>query len=314
LRSAARFASLVVGGLACLLLLLACGSSAPIGVSSPLANTSPGGCHGATATGSLSAPSPACSMPGPTESPWPVGEAEAVAAANAFTGWSDLAVTGQWRNPARLYVVQDAIRTVVVDGTTGTVVESLQVDPSILPGPDGEPPTWSPAPVLSPDRSADGGRARAIATAERFLAAHGLSAPGAPSATRVGGPGAPAWVVTWTRANGAYAFEVTVADATDGPVDFIDRRWSATILAVPRLDRDTAVRRAIARANADQGRADEQLTSVEFVVEFPTGGEVNTWRVGLGVPRPDPSAGGTVWAFGTVIDVDASIGAVTVVK
>jgi hypothetical protein len=312
--SSARIASVAVGGLACLLLVIACGVSAPGGVFSSPVNSPPGGCGGATATGSLSAPSPACSMPGPTESPWPVGQAEAAAAANAFTGRSDLAVTGQWRNPARLYVVQDAIRTAVVDGTTGAVVESIQVDPSILPGPDGEPPAWSPAPVSSPDRSGDGGRARAMATAERFLSAHGLSAPHAPSATRVDGPGAPVWVVTWTGADGAPAFEVAIANATGGLVGFVDRRRSGAFVAVPRLDRDTAVRLAIARANADQGRTDEQLTSVEFIVELPPGGQLNTWRVGLGVPRPDPSAGGTVWAFGSVIDVDATTGAITVVK
>jgi hypothetical protein len=248
-------------------------------------------------------------------SPWPVSEAQALAAANAFTGQVDLAVTGQWPGPPGVYVLQDAAHTsgAVVDGASGAVVEVFEVDPPILAGPDGGPPAWSPAPAPSADGSPDGGRSRVVAAAARFLTAHGLVAPQAPATSRVAGPGAPAWIVTWTDAAGAPEFEVTV-DTKGSPVAFIDRRSGGASLAVPRVARDTAVRLAIARANADQGRTDEQLTTVELWIEFPSGRQVNTWQVGLGVPRPDPSAGGTVWEFGTFIAVDASTGAVTVVK
>jgi hypothetical protein len=201
----------------------------------------------------------------------------------------------------------------VVDGASGGVVEVFEVDPPILPAPDGAPPSWGPAPAPSADGSSDGGRPRAVAAAARFLAAHGLAAPQASAAPHVDGPGAPAWVVTWADAAGAPVFEVTV-DARGSAVAFIDRRSRGAHLAVPRVTRDAAVRLAIARANADQARTDERLISVELWIEVPSGGQSNAWQVGLGVPRPDPSAGGTAWWFSTLIAVDASTGATTVVK
>jgi hypothetical protein len=304
----------VFGCLACLAIVMSCTTSSRIGTSST--GLSPGGCGGgAAASSNPLAPSPACSFPGPTMSPWPVSEAKAIAAANAFTGQVDLAITGQWPSPPGVYVLQDAAHTsgAVVDGASGAVAEVFEVEPPVLPGSDGAPPSWSPAPAPMVDVSPDGGRSRALATAARFLSVHGLVAPPASAASPLGDPGARGWVVTWAAATGAPVFEVTV-DAGGSPVAFIDRRFGGALLAVPRVARDTAVRLAIARANADQGRTDEQLTSVELWIEFPSGSQSNTWQVGLGVPRADASAGGTVWELGTFMAVDASTGAVTVVK
>jgi hypothetical protein len=319
-RSRGRIAGPIVGSLACLALVVSCGASSPTGsppTGTSQTTTSPRGCGGGeAATSDPQAPSPACSFPGPTMSPWPVSEAQAFAAANAFTGQADLAVTGQWPGPPDLYVLQDAARTsgAVVDGASGAVVEVFEVDPPILPGPAGVPPAWSPAPAPSADGSPDGGRSRAVAAAARFLAVHGLVAPGASSTSRVDSPGAPAWIVIWADAAGAPMFEVTVDAATGASVAFVDRRSGGAHLAVARVARDTAVRLAIGRANADQGRTDERLISVELWIEVPSGSQSNTWQVGLGVPRPDPRAGGTAWWFSTLIAVDASTGAIPVVK
>ncbi len=315
--SRASRAVVVAWCLGCLVLEGACGWAAPVGSTSPDQTARPGsGCGGASASGDPLAPSPGCTTPGATETPWPVSQAQAVAAADAFTGLSDLAITGAWGSvggPAPVYILADATRTVVVDGTSGAVVEVFEAAPDILPGPDGQPPSWSPAPTFPP-QGPGGGRDAAVAAAAQFLSAHGLSITGASASAVLDSLGTAAWVVSWTDSAAAATFEVTVDAGSGRPVAFVDRRSGRTFLAVPRVGRDAAVAIAIAKANADKGRADEQLISVEMDISILPGGQANRWQVALGVPGPDASSGGTIWRFGTAIDVDASTGAIAVVK
>jgi hypothetical protein len=321
-RSRATIAGALAGVLACFTLVTACAASSPgsrserPNGSTPSQATLPvNGCGGAAGTNDPPAPSPACSIPGPTDAPWRVSEAQAIAAAGAFAGLSDLAVTRTWgssTSPFRLYLVQDATHHVLVDGTTGTVVEAFGTAPDIVPGPD-DPPAWSPAPAASPDVS-KAARDAAASTGARYLGAHDLSVTGTAASVELQSLGSPVWVLTWTDSAGAPFAEVVVEAATGKPVGFVDRRFTGTPLTLPLVDRDTAVRLAIARANADHGQTAEQISSVELQLDFPATGPSNAWLIGLGVPKPDPSAGGTVWYFGTFIAVDAATGAVTVVK
>ena len=89
------------------------------------------------------------------------------------------------------------------------------------------------------------------------------------------------------------------------------RRWAANRAAnwaaIELRDHDRADR------PGGNGR-DATAGSAELRVDFPGGRQATTWEIGLGVPRPDPSADEPVWWFGTVIDVDATSGALTVVK
>lgn len=327
-RSRATIAGALAGVLACFTLVMACGTSSPGNGSaspngSPQANDSTpsqatfpvSGCGGGAGMNNPLAPQPACSIPGPTDAPWPVSQAQAIAAAGAFAGLSDLAVTRTWgssSSPFRLYLAQDATHDVLVDGTTGTVVEAFETAPNIVPGPD-DPPAWRPAPAASPDVS-KAERDAAASTGARYLVAHNLSVAGTAATVELQSLGSPVWVVTWTDSAGAPFAEVVVDAATGKPVGFIDRRFTGSPLALLLVDRDAAVRLAIARANGDQGQTTEQISSVELQLDFLTTGPSNAWEVGLGVPKPDPSAGGTVWYFGTFIAVDAATGTVTVVK
>ena len=328
-RSRATIAGALAGVLACFTLVMACGASSPGSGSAPPSGYVPpnsgipsqttlpvSGCGGAVGTNDPLAPSPACSIPGPTDAPWPVSEAQAIDVAGAFTGLSDLAVTRAWGSssaPFRLYLVRDATHGALVDGTTGTVVEAFETAPNILPGPDDPPPAWSPAPAASPDVST-AARDTAALTGARYLMAHSLSVAGTAASVELHSLGSPSWVATWTDSAGAPLAAVLVDAASGKPVGFVDRRFTGTSLALPLVCRDMAVRLAIARANADHGQTAEQISSVELQIDFLTTGPSNAWQVLLGVPKPDPSSGGTVWYSATFITVDAATGAVTVVK
>ncbi len=255
-------------------------------------------------------PSPACSEPGPTGTPWPVSGQQAVAAAAALLGRPDLALTWASAASTPAYIVGGADRGAVVDGTTGRVVEFFALEPPVgLP--DGAIPVWSPRPA------ATGGpvdnATLALVRARDFLVGRHLVAAGSEGqAVLVPGPGEPVWRVSLADAATSRVIEAWVSSG--GEVTGYLEPDPPLVLALPRIDRDAAIRLALARAAVVTGRQDQEVISAEFWPTFVGDTQRSTWSIGTGVPVVDATSHEVVWWFGTAIEVDAVSGSLTVVK
>jgi hypothetical protein len=300
-------ASLVLGGL---LAGCATGGAPPQGTGGGTQTIT--GCGGATITipagGDI--PSAACShgpMTSPT--PYPVSDEAAIAAAEHFLGSTGLAVyaTSLGQVPALLLTGGDS--AVVVDGTTGRVLQFFTLAPAVgLP--DGAIPSWSPTPIPSAGRIGDA--ASAIAVASAWLAKHGVTT------TRDSGratldtiPGANAWRVTLLGGDGR---PVDVRVSVAGTVVGYQVGNPPLPLSLPSLDRDAAITLAVERMAHLDNRADDRVIAAEFEGGLQGDGQQIAWIISVGVPEPDASTGGVMWAFGGAIEVDAITGEVTVLK
>ncbi len=291
------------------LCMVGCTSGGPAGGAGG-GTTTVRGCGGETITvpPGMAVPSPACSSgPMTTPSPFPVGEADAVAAAERVTGQAGMEVVSRTEAGAEVYLLASSGVYAVVDGTTGQVLQVFTVQPDIT-NPDGSAPDWSPTP--SPGPQAATGAAAATGIARAWLTRHGLAAASAGgTAVRDTLPLADAWLVTLTSGGSPVSLRVT----DSGFVVGYQVADPPLALALPRLSRDAAISKAIARTVALTGRTDERLTAAEFYGSFVPGGLDATWMISTGIPGPDPSYG-TVWSLGAAIEVDALTGQLTVDK
>jgi hypothetical protein len=288
--------------------LMGCTGGAPIGAPDGGATTATG-CGGETISipSGMAVPSPACSSPMTTPPPFPVAEADAAAAAARFTGQGGMEVVSRTETGAEAYLVSSSGEYVVVDGTTGRVLQVFTIQPDIT-NPDGGVPDWSPTP--SPRPQAATGAAAATSIARAWLTGHGLAAASSGgTAVRDTLPLADAWLVTLTSGGSPVSLRVT----DGGSVVGYQAPNPPLALALPRLSRDAAVSMAIARTVELTGRTDERLTAAEFYGSFVPGGLYATWMISTGIPGPDPSYG-TVWSLGAAIEVDALTGRLTVDK
>ncbi len=254
-------------------------------------------------------PSPACSEPGPSGTPWPISGQQAIAAVAALLGRPDLAlVWGSGSLPA--YFVMGADRGAVVDGTTGRVVEFFALAPPVG-SPDGAIPTWSPGPAAT-GGPVDNATLALVKARDVLVARHLVAAGSDGHAALDPGPGEPAWRVTLTDAATSRPIEARLSFG--GEVTGYLEPDAPLVLAVPRIDRDAAIRLAVARAAVVTGRQDQQVISAEFWPSFVGDTQRSTWSIGTGVPVVDATSHEVVWWFGTGIEVDAVSGSLTVVK
>jgi hypothetical protein len=85
-------------------------------------------------------------------------------------------------------------------------------------------------------------------------------------------------------------------------------------LSLPSVDRDAAITLAVERMAHLDGRADDRVIAAEFEGGLEADRQQIAWIISVGVPEPDPSTGGVVWAFGGAIEVDAITGELNVLK
>ena len=286
-------------------------AAAPNGTGGTGGDQTVSGCGGATITIPIgqAIPSSACSRgPMTRPTPYPVAEAAAIAAGEAFIGRPGLAVFTQAQG-APAYLLTGADSAVVVDGTSGRVLQFFALAPAVgLP--DGAIPSWSPAP--NPGSGGIRDAAAAIAVGRTWLAKHGVATTqDAGRATLDKVPGATAWRVTLQRSDGR---PVEVRVSVSGAVVGYQVSDAPLTLALPSLDRDAAITLAIDRTQHLDGRTDERLIAAELEGGLQADRELLTWLVSVGLSEPDASSGGVMWAFGAAIEVDAVTGEVTVLK
>jgi hypothetical protein len=246
-------------------------------------------------------------MTSPT--PYPVADEDAIAAAERFTGSAGLAVYAKAAGPVPALLLTGGGSAVVVDGTSGRVLQFFVLAPAVgLP--DGAVPSWSPAPA--PASGGIGDAAAAISVAGTWLARHGIAVAQETGRAKLDTiPRSNSWRVTLPGVAGR-PVEVRVSVAgvvvgyqvTDAPLP----------LYLPSLERDAAITLALERMVQMDQRTDERLIGADFEGGLLVDGEQIAWLVGVGVPEPDPSTGGVVWAFGGALEVDAVTGEVSVLK
>lgn len=280
--------------------------------STPAPTTAAWGCGGGNGGQSLGGdvPSAACSHgPMTTPSPPAISEAEAIATAERFLGTTGLASAGLTGDGTPIYLLEGAGSAVLVDGTTGELLEYFALAPAIG-NPDGAVPSWPPSPAPAttiPVASADA----AIEAARAWLSAHGIATTKeAGRATFDTIPGSDAWNVTLGRADGR---QVSVRVRTRGAVAGYLAPTTLP-LRLPRVDRDEAIELALDLARHATGNGDQQLINAEFMTAVQTDGQVAEWMIGTGVPAVDPTDGTTVWSKSFVFSIDPMTGQKLIVK
>ena len=243
-----------------------------------------------------------------TSTPYPVSDEAAIAAAQRFLGATGLAVYTKSLGQVPALLLTGAGSAVVVDGTTGRVLQYFALAPAVgLP--DGAIPLWSPAPIPAVGGINDA--AAAIAVASTWLAKHGITAAKeAGRATYDTIPGANAWRVSLPGHGHPVEVRVSVAGTVVG-YQVGDRPLP---LSLPSLDRDAAITLAVQRMAHLDGRSDDRVIAAEFEGGLQADQQRIVWSIMVGVPEPDPSTGGVMWAFGGAIEVDAITGELTVLK
>jgi hypothetical protein len=273
-----------------------------------------GGCGGAgSAAAGQPIPSPACTIAPPEMTPWPASEQAAIAAANALTGRTDYALYDRVRDTP-VWILRASDQAAVVNGLTGAVETFYPLAADSEGEGDAPVPGWKPLPARATPAAAPAPavtEAKARAAAVAFLGAHQLAAGDGGWTRPDPAPGPVAWRVLVPDATGAGNFELRV-DATSGAVTAFLRSTDHLYIDLPRIDRDTALRLAVAYAEILSGRDDLYPASVSSMISFVDQTQHVTWSVAVD-PPVDPD--GTMPNINAnALEVDAATGGIAVSK